>query len=800
MSWIRWMAVFLLSARGVLGEVSFNREVRPILAENCFECHGPSKAKGKLRLDVPGYTKTEEILRRVKTTDVEDHMPPKDSGKAGLDARQIGILEKWIAEGAKREGHWAFQKIARPSVPAAVEARLANNPIDNFVQKKLSEHGLKAGARASEEVLRRRVSFDLNGLPARAEKISYEAQVENCLASPRFGERMAVWWLDLVRYADSEGYFFDYHRNVYPYRDYVIRAFNENKRFDRFTMEQLAGDLIPGAGWEEKIASGYNRLIMTTQEDGANVADYRARYAADRVRNLGSVWLGLTLGCAQCHDHKFDPIPTADFYRTAAFFADIKEQAIHKEPEVFVGTGSKEYEELLEQTAAVQRLLATERIEASCEQVIAEEKIVAGGGPPEYWPRSAKTDEVVALMRKRASQPLTAREDEIVAAYFRRHYDQQLYRELNKLGKARERFEAGREQTLVTEAGPVRTVRILARGNWLDENGPEVGPAFLEAIGGSCAEKERLTRLDLARWLVSAENPVTARVLANRLWQLFFGVGIVQTLDDFGAQGAAPSNPELLDWLGTELIESGWDVKHLVQLIVTSHTYQQDSAKSEGDTANEYFGRQNAIALSAEFVRDNTLAIAGLLSSGMGGPSIKTYSPEFLEVVDTQHEEPVVTETGERLYRRGVYLYRKRTNLHPTLAAFDASAREQCVSQRNDGRTPQEPLALLNAPEFVEAARGFAERIYNAADNDCERVKAAFEMALGRAASEKEVKVLMSLLEEQRAFFAKDKTAAAKFVRIGKLRWAEKMSADELAAWTNVARALLNLEETNTRY
>jgi hypothetical protein len=752
--------------------VSFNREVRPLLASKCIECHGPHQAKGKLRLDGMMPVPKDKILERIQTKDPDEVMPPGDSNKGGLSAAEIATLRSWVEEGATFEKHWAFETVRRPAIPSG----LASNVVDAFlapVKKK-----------APETVLRRRLAFDLLGLPPRAgdESKTFDELVDSYLALPAFGERMAVWWLDLVRYADSEGYFYDAERNVYPYRDYVIRAFNENKPFDRFTMEQLAGDLLEGAGWEERIASGYNRLIMTTQEDGANEADYRARYAADRVKNLGSVWLGLSLGCAQCHDHKTDPISTADFYRTAAFFADVKESAVTKQEEVFVVEPSAEYQELLEKSAEIKRVFGALEAETACAQIVAEDEMRRTQTAWDFWPKSKKTDEMLAVVLK---ENCTDQEKATLAAYFRRHFTRKLNFELSQLQAARKKFEADAAQTLVTEKGPTGTVRILPRGNWLDQKGAQVSAGFLEFLGGNCEKAERMDRLDLAKWIVARENPLTARVLANRLWALFYGEGLVASLDDFGTQTAAPEKGALLDWLAAELMESGWDLKRVIRVLVTSETYS---------------GAQHGSLLPAEFLRDNALAISGLLSEGRGGRPVKTELPDDYLRTRGSINDAYEADSGERLYRRGVYLHRTRASVHPMLAAFNASSREECAATRIDSQTPQQALALLNAPEFVVAARAFAERIYGAAADDRVRVEAAVKFAVGRGAQEKEITILLKLLKEQRAAFAANPVSAAQFIRTGNYRWPQSISAEELAAWTNVARILLNLEETHTRY
>jgi hypothetical protein len=811
---------FFVVFSGAAADVSFNRDIRPLLAEHCFECHGPGKAKAGLRLDLrpgatselksgataisPNHPDHSELLRRIRGDASEDRMPPADSGKSALTEKQIALLEMWISQGAKWDSHWSFAPIARPSIPKPAFPDLALNPIDAFIQKDLAAHNLKPAAKPTQRILDRRLSFDLAGLPPFISGDDWDAKVDAYLADNSYGERMALWWLDLVRYADTEGYFYDSPRNVYPYRDYVIRAFNSNKPFDQFTTEQLAGDLIPNSSWEQKVASGYNRLILTTHETGVNAAEYRARYAADRVRNLGAVWLGLTLGCAQCHDHKFDPISSADFYRFSAFFSDIKEEATAEQPETFVGIDSAEYRALVQQSDEILRIQAAGAPEIRCAETLAEKELLETGKGPDYWPKSKRTDGVVAEMRKKALGQATATEALDVEKYFERHFKVKLFRELTKITKARNAFERGAEPSLITERGPRRAVRVLPRGNWMDESGPQVRPGFPMFIPVE-HDSDILDRADLAAWLMSPENPLTARVIANRLWQLFFGEGLVRSLDDFGAQGEAPANPELLDYLACELRESGWDIKRVVRLIVTSYTYQQSSSATtaalEGDPENRLFSRQNRFPLPAEFLRDNVRSIAGLLSRRGDGAPVSAYlGTDTFQTVGMSMDETPEVDKGERQYRRGLYIFRKRSFLHPSLAAFEASTREECMSHRATSQNPREALTLLNAPGYVECARAFGERIHDSATNDCDRIARAFEFALNRNPSEKEKSLIQKLLDEQRRTFGANPISAAKMIRTGQYRWPKHIEAAELGAWAEVGRAILNLDETNTRY
>jgi Protein of unknown function (DUF1549)/Protein of unknown function (DUF1553)/Planctomycete cytochrome C len=549
--------------------IDFNRDIRPILADNCYACHGPDKNKRKahLRLDtkdglfagkdgspgpvVPRKPEESELYRRLITPDANERMPEPKSGKR-LAPKQISLIKRWIEQGASWKGHWAYIPPVRPALPAEESSGFVRNAVDRFIVAKLRDAGLQPSSEADRVTLIRRLSFDLTGLPPTPQEVAaflhdsradaYEQLVDRLLASPQYGERMAMYWLDLVRYADSIGYHSDNPMNVSPYRDYVIHAFNRNKPFDRFTIEQLAGDLLPNATLEQKVASGYNRLLQTTEEGGAQPKEYIAKYAADRVRNASTVWLGATMGCCECHDHKFDPFTTKDFYRFDAFFADVQEAAVgRREPGIPVPDKRQAaaLKRLDEQLAVAQRKLATPSSQVVLAAMISRVPVVL-------------LDRGLADVKR-----LQAKKDRLLQAI---------------------------PKSLIAISGPPREVRILRRGNWMDEAGAVVTPAVPDFLSKAMAWNKtnaggtaRQTRLDLARWIVAPNNPLTARVFVNRLWKLYFGQGLSKTLDDLGAQGEWPTHPELLDWLATEFRDSGWSVKHMVRLLVTSETYRQTS-------------------------------------------------------------------------------------------------------------------------------------------------------------------------------------------------------------------------------
>ncbi len=962
-------------------EIQFNRDVRPILSDHCFHCHGPdpSSRKAKLRLDVraeaiaprgdnapiaPGDPDASTLIHRIRSENPDEIMPPPETKKP-LSPAQIATLEAWIRAGAPYEGHWAYEPIRRPEPPPAPKhPGWSSNAIDRFIAARLSERNLEPSPPADARVLYRRLSLDLTGLPPAPSETdafaadpspkAYARAVERFLESRHFGERMAVFWLDLVRYADTVGYHGDQPYSVWPYRDYVIRAFNANMPFHQFTVENLAGDLLNRPTRDQLVASGYNRLLMITAEGGAQDREYLAKYAADRVRNASTVWMGVTLGCAECHDHKYDPFTTRDFYSFAAFFSDLKEKGFYNrgypagdwgpslelpdvqqaatrarldrriaELEAELATTTPDlaaaqarWEESLTSTpppamspwralgpftapdfdAAFNRdfgpeknldlaathgegaLAWTEKGEWKDEAVIA---LPGGDNAVMYLHREIQSDtaqdlalslgsddaikvwlngeRVLASKAQRAAAPdqetpvLKLRPGrntlllKIVNAsgghafYFRAigmapgeivriagiPGDERVEEQREKIAAyfrsvtplldgARKELESTRAElaaliasiptTLISERrDEPRMTRVLRRGNWLDDGGEIVEPAvphFLPRAG--LPDDRRLTRRDLAEWLISDENPLTARVFVNRLWKQFFGTGLSKNLEDIGAQGEWPSHPKLLDWLASEFRDSGWNVKHMVRLMVTSATYRQSSVASprlrEIDPDNRLLARQSAFRLDAEFVRDSALAISGLLVDRLGGPSARPYQPAgyYSQLNFPRREyEP---DTDSNQYRRGLYTHWQRTFLHPSLAAFDAPTREECTAERVRSNTPQQALVLLNDPTYVEAARAFAERILRqGGDTTAARIEFALREALGRPARPAEIDILRSLHDSHARDYSANPEAAAELLGIGLRPVPPDLPHAELAAWTSVARAILNLHEMITR-
>lgn len=1008
-------------------EIRFNRDIRPILSDNCFQCHGPDPKtrEGKMRLDdraaaiekeafVPGDVEKSELVYRIRTDDPEDLMPPAESHKK-LTPRQKDLLTRWIAQGAPYEPHWSYAPIARPSVPEVAAKDWPSTPVDAFILERLEAAKIQPSPEADRRTLLRRLALDLTGLPPTPAEVgafvrdrdprAYEKQVERLLASPHYGERMAVPWLDAVRYADTVGYHGDQDQNVFPYRDYVIDSFNRNKRFDTFTLEQLAGDLLPDATPEQRVASGFNRLNMMTREGGAQPREYLVKYAADRVRTVSTAWLGSTMACCECHDHKFDPFSQRDFYSMAAFFDDIKQWGVYNDytytpnpdlkgwsndhpfpPEILVTNAY-----LLRREAALQRRIeglaavqaaALKTNEAAAadfakwldrsrdflrtwtdgwqvalypavrmadtnsptqlevksdgsvlltgkpkgnDKVIAtfglQEGHVAGlrlellptevhGGSPFRDGRKQGEIKLAATLRRKdgkavnasfydaqatdrrptyfnghektgvagqwrtaanptnqtalyfPSPPLDAEEGDLLevriesddigcfrlsvtpfanddalesgggaelAAALNRSgwwrsagqrallaktyllgtaYDPTAYAALKDLRMGVLDCRRGTAHSLISEATTNLFVsRVLPRGNWQDESGPVVEPATPHFLPGPKPPADgRLSRLDLGRWLTSRDNPLTARAFVNRLWKQFYGAGFSNQPEELGAQGEPPTHPDLLDWLASEFIESGWDVKHVVRLMVTSTAYRQSSKGRpellEEDPNNRMVARQNARRLEAEFVRDNALAVAGLLNPEIGGPSAYPYQPAGYYANLQFPDRDYPTSDDDLQYRRGLYTHWQRAFLHPMMANFDAPAREECSVDRIVSNTPQQALTLLNDPTFVEAARVFAAKLLQnrALKTDAARIEAAFQKALLRPIKDRERPSLLALLESQRSYYRENPEEAAKLVRVGESPAATDLKATEQAAWTAVTRVILNLGETITRY
>ena len=1036
-------SVFLLLAStvsAVAGEIDFARDIRPILSDHCFACHGPdaNKRKGDLRLDVresalgaaesgevaivPGDLEKSELVRRISTTDPDEVMPPPKELKA-LKPEQAELLRRWVKEGAEWTGHWAFE----PVKPVAVPETDAKNPIDAFVRKRLAGEGLTPAPEEEPARLLRRVSLDLTGLPPSVAEVdafidasstdrdaALSAAVDRLLASPHFGERLAVPWLDLARYGDTSGYHNDSLRDMWLWREWVINAFNAGMPFDRFTIEQIAGDMLPDATTDQKVASGFHRNVMTSDEGGLIEQEYLNLYIVDRVATTGVTWLGMTVACAQCHDHKYDPITQKDFYRVYAFFHNVPENGRDgvrdRNPKPFLPVPTEA--QLAEQTRLEAEIAAADKQveelglvldgkQIEWERQLAEAgntseppgpvtripldadgrgtgddgqpiegkvkgegsfgqgavgggygvekngwieygdrfgferdqpftvsawlRLKPGGGSPfgkmeasenirgwdvefhgtkpsfhliSQWPANAihvqgqrdlpadaflhlavtydgagkgagvrmyvngqpevtnvvidtltdtiSTPEPFSIGRRGATgAPFSGSVDEVrihgrglgadeVAALVRaatlaiasipageRTPEQQaqlqkLFRETQApefagaqklaadLRKAKEDLEKAIPNTMVmAEMEKPRDTFIKVRGQY-DQDGEPVAagvPAFLPQIPPR-ADGTPSNRLDFARWLVSSEQPLTARVTVNRWWAMLFGTGLVKTLNDFGAQGEWPSHPELLDWLAGDFM-TDWNTKRVLKQIVMSATYRQSARVAPEllvrDSENRLLARGPRQRLDAEFIRDNALAVAGIVNPRVGGKSIKPEQPPGTWEINEMGGYNYDKSTGADLYRRGLYVYWRRSTVYPSFITFDAPTREFCNAQRARTSTPLQSLVLMNDPVFVEAARAFALRILRegGADNAA-RLRFAWRTALGRIPLDQELEILARTLDAQLKTYGEDKAAAAELVKVGDLPNPEGIDESELAAWTALGNVLLNLNETIT--
>jgi hypothetical protein len=707
----------------------YAREVGPLLSDRCFKCHGPATQKARLRLDVAGEQDFAELLARITAEDDAGRMPPAESGPR-LTPAQVDLLKRWVADGAKYAPHWAFVPPVRPVLPVVGNRAAVHNSIDLFVQAKLDAAKLTPLPEADRTTLIRRASLDLIGLLPTPEEVdafvqdrspdAYERVVDRLLASPHYGERQARHWLDLARYADSNGYTVDGPRTVWPYRDWVVRALNADVPFDRFTRDQLAGDLLPDATRDQRIATGFHRNTPFNEEGGADPEQFRVERTIDRTNTTGAVWLGLTVGCAQCHDHKYDPLPQADYFRLYAFFDSVDE------PTMPVGGDPGLEKRVNELSAEIDRLKAAGKLDEA----------------------TRVEKEVQGLTRK---TPTTL---------------------------------------VVRERKVPRQSYVHVRGDFL-RKGDAVVPAFPGALAGQSpptlagqsppaivgGRSGRLSRLDLANWLCSPANPLTARVTVNREWQKFFGRGLVETENDFGMQGRPPTHPDLLDWLATEF-RTDWSLKRLHRLIVTSAAYRRSSsapaALRDRDPLNQLLARQNRLRLEAEVIRDAALSASGKLNPAVGGPPV--YPPQPVEVFSfTQSKRTWPESKGPDRYRRGLYTYIWRQAQHPLLTTFDGPDAQTACTRRNRTTTPLQALHLANDPAFVELAAALGKRIEaeGPADDDG-RVAYAFRLCFAREPSAAERDRLLAYLAAQR-------------------------QADPATAWPRVGRVLLNLDEFITR-
>jgi hypothetical protein len=735
--------------------ISYNFDVRPILSDKCFACHGPdaNKREAGLRLDLaesayaklkdgsgvaifPGKPDQSEVYKRITSVDPDYQMPTPESHLGLLTENEIGIVKSWIEKGAKYEKHWAFTVPVSPKIPDVDRADWVKNEIDHFVLRRMQNTGLDPNEEADKSQLLKRVSLDLTGLPPSLElqeqfetdqsSKAYEKMVDHLISQKTYGEKMAIYWLDIARYADSYGYQDDEVRTQWPWRDWLIHAFNKNITYDQFLTWQIAGDLLPHAGKEQILATAFFRNHKYTEEGGVIPEEYRVEYNIDKTKTYSTGILGLTVECAQCHDHKYDPVSQEDYYRLFAFFNNSKE----------VG-----YEGDVSQSK------------------------------PAKNPIMSITDSEAKSLLSFINRPDTSR---LIVSVM------------------------GDRDTL-------RPTHILNRGVY-DAPGRVVTASALPAVLKFDTTGLPQNRLGLAKWTTSKSNPLTARVFVNQIWQEFFGRGFVKSTGDFGMQGDLPTHPELLDWLAVDFMNHGWDIKRLVRQIVTSATYRQSAKitpeKLSTDPENIYLSRGARYRLPAELVRDLVLASGGLLNQKIGGPSVKPYQPKGLWEAATSGRGSLKTyqqDRGEALYRRGMYTFIKLTVPPPSMIIFDASNRDHCEIKRSKTNTPLQALVMLNDPTVLEASRVLAEKLTLKTSSTEDKIKESFQCIICRKPTDKELKLLVRYYKEEERGFMKDKKKAFKVLNVGEYKHERKMKESEAAALMRVISTLYNMEEAITK-
>lgn len=736
--------------------ISYNFQVRPILSDKCYACHGPdaNKREAGLRLDiqeeaykaleddpeahaiVPGKPDFSELYIRVSSSDTTIRMPPASSNVPQLTKEEIAILKKWIQEGAKYEPHWAFVPPQKSPTPKVKNKTWPKNDIDFFVLSKMEAHGLSPSEESDKERLLRRISLDITGLPPTPEMIeqflhnkdadAYEKMIDTLLQQPAYGERMAIPWLDVARYADSHGYQDDNYRSQWPWRDWVIHAFNENMPYDQFVTWQLAGDLMPDATKEQILATGFNRNHKITEEGGVIDEEYRVEYVVDRTNTLGTAILGMTIECSKCHDHKYDPISQKEFFELSAFFNNIKE--------------------------------------------IGLESTVGGHETFAKNPRMDITqDDLKGVLRFITSKDT-----------------------------------AGLQVSVMKDMeDSIRRTYVLTRGEY-DQHGEEVQPGTPKAIMNFAPDLPK-NRLGLSQWLFDAKNPLTARVFVNRIWQEIFGRGIVKSSNDFGMQGDLPTHPKLLDWLAKDFQENGWNIKRLVKQIYMSATYRQSSVitpeKLKADPQNIYLSYAPRIRMNAEMVRDLSLASSGLLKPIIGGPSVKPYQPPGLWELATSGRGLLATykqDHGDQLYRRGMYTFIKRTVPPPSMIIFDASNRDQCEVKRSRTNTPLQALIMMNDPTILEASVALADRLTGKKEKPEDAITEAFLKIINRHPAQEEQHILLEYFQDQDAYFKANPEAIEKVIKVGEYKL-KSVPGSGVAALARLVQVIYNMDEAITK-
>ncbi|MEQ1850113.1 MAG: PSD1 and planctomycete cytochrome C domain-containing protein [Chthoniobacteraceae bacterium] len=813
-------------------EINFSRDILPLLSDTCFQCHGPDEKarKAELRLDtkegaygagesgktvvVPRKSKESELIRRITTDDPDDLMPPRKSNRK-LTPQQIAMLKSWVDAGAPWGRHWAYEAPQRPAVPQIRNPKSEiRNAIDHFVFARLEKERLQPSPEAAKEALIRRVTLDLTGAPPTPEEVdafladtspdAYGKVVDRLLASPRYGERWCWDWLDAARYADTNGYQGDPERTMWPWRDWVVKALNANMPYDQFTVEQLAGDLLPDATRDQKLASGFNRNNMHNGEGGRIAEETRVENVFDRVETTATIWLGVTFTCCRCHDHKFDPFTLRDYFGMYDIYNQMSETGQGRggqaPPVIDMSTPG---EEMRVKEARERHAKVVTEVEAfelkkfprpAGKPLTDSDAIKLPGNLPAYIGRSEP--------KNRGVDPLL----EAIGYFETDGKDPEYVKVLKKLlaaVRARDAAQNNITKVMIMDQLPKpRDTFILNKGAYDKPTEIKVAasmPASLAANpeSGTAAAEERKTRLDLARWLVAPENPLTARVTVNRYWQTFFGTGLVKTVEDFGVQGEKPSHPELLDWLATEFVRSGWNVKAMHKLIVMSATYRQSSKVSptliERDPENRLLARGPRHRIPSWMLRDVALTASGLLVDRLGGPSVNPYQPEGIWEEATFGKKTYKQDHGDALYRRTLYVFWRRI-VGPTML-FDNAARQTCTVKTFRTNTPLHALTTLNDTTYVEAARALAQRVMLTAQTPEARIDTAFRLVLSRKPSAAEKQILLSRLDTLRRQYAADKDAVAKLLAVGEFKRDEKLDAVEHAAFTGICQLVLNLDE-----
>ena len=828
-----------------ISEISFEKEISPILMKHCSDCHGPEAREGGLRFTnrkdlllrndsgepavVVGKSGESVLIHRVTSKDDDERMPPVDEGEP-LSEKEIALLKKWIDSGANwpesglQKKHWSYIKPERSELPEIQNKNWPQNEIDHFVLARMEqlEKPFSPSEREEPAKLLRKVYLDLIGLPPSPEEVDeflasptqekYNEIVDRLLKSPRYGEKWARQWLDLARYADSNGFQADQIRTMWLFRDWVIKAINEDMPFDQFTIEQIAGDLLPKPTLSQKIATGFHRCTVCNVEAGVDPEENRTDQVIDRVNTTGTVWLGTSLECAQCHNHKYDPFTQQDYYQIFAFFNNTPLEVTQQDMSVSFNLSGpklvmpmpeedeKKLANLNKKKRSLNRNLSKRKKELSESLTKWESKLLEQSKDQADKKIPKSITEILSVESSKRSEK---QKTSLMEYYVEQD---ELCSKINKNikqidGKIQE-LQPDSSLVMVEMTEP-RMTNIFKRGVFLDK-GPKVERAVPDQLH-PLPEKAPENRLGFARWLVSSDNPLVARVTVNRWWNEFFGRGIVTTLEDFGMQGEKPTHPKLLDWLAVEFMENGWSMKQIHKLIVTSATYQQSSKltdeKLSADPDNVYLSRGPRVRLTAEAIRDNALAISGLISTKMYGPPIFPPQPENIWRHVGRGAPVYKTEEDENRYRRGIYVIWRRSAPYPSFTNFDAPDRGSCIVKRSRTNTPLQALTLLNDPAYVEFAHGLAKRLLtykpNETTSDRDRVVHAFRLAVSRQPTDEEVSLMLGVFQEEMERLKEQPKAAEELVP-EKFRL-KSVEISRQAAWFYISNILLNLDETITK-